>query len=169
LDVTQADQKQFRKGFIEPLELAAALGLIVRQLSQRRPALFPAMLEVSKQLLLGIRVFGKDAGRIQFIQIERMGRMERIDSAGEVQVQKEERVKDDVPILGLLRAIGPKRLRASSDGIFEHIDRGAELPPEGRSPIHVHSQPILAYSPLAWLNPGADSDDLRRECAATCE
>ena len=51
---------------------------------------------------------------------------------GEIEVEEDEDVKGDVPKRAA-PLTEPDRIRASFDGVGEHVDRGVELLPDSRS------------------------------------
>jgi hypothetical protein len=80
----------------------------------------------------------KQPGWVQLVKGERSGRSEALDRAGEVKVEPEEGVVDDIPELQLLRAVVPKFVGTGEQGIFEHVNSGPELLPNDGSPSRIH-------------------------------
>ena len=92
------------------------------------------MLEIRLELLLRIRSLRKQTRGIQLVERERRGRSESLDRTGEVEIEPEERVIDQVPVLWPLRSVAPEIVGAGADGIVEHVDRGSELLPDDLLP-----------------------------------
>ena len=109
-------------------------GLIVRQRLDRGAALLAAMIEIREQLLFCIRAIGVEARWIEFAEGEGRGRSEVVRRFGHVEVKVEKSVIGRVPEAGP----GPEGIGAGADGIFEHVDRSAELRPENRFEEAVH-------------------------------
>src|SRR6266699_2005117 len=92
------------------------------------------------EFLLGVGLFGKDTCWSKLILAEGCGGSECFQGAGEIQVEPEEGVMGERPECWVCwsfqvtpEALSPQRVGAGDQGIFQHIDGRAELPPQSGS------------------------------------
>src|SRR6185436_8677290 len=148
LDVSHVVQQKLQLPEVEPVEDRAPARRLVGEDGDLRVALLAAMLEIGVQLLFRIHPFREHARRIELVEGERHRRNELLDRARQVEVEEEERVIDRIPVLRPPRAVAPQLAGTGEQGVFEHVDGGSELLPEGLSPGRVHVQPPASMTSL---------------------
>jgi hypothetical protein len=141
LNMTHRIQQKFPHSHVWPFKAASLASLFVRQCFNCQAALLTAMLKIRLELLLRIHPFWQDSCGVQLIQREWSRGSESLDRTREIEVQKEEGMKDDIPELRLPRTIAPELIRTGNQGVFEHFDSGAKLLPNGFIPTGLHFAP----------------------------
>jgi hypothetical protein len=133
LHVANADDQPLQYGPVAVVEAANLHRRLVRERREQRAHLFAAVLQVAQQLVFREYPFRKHAGRVQLIQRKRRRWHEPLGRLRRVVVEEEEGVIRHVPELRPLRTVAPQRVRARGDRVLQHVDRRAELVPEGGS------------------------------------
>src|SRR5260370_40952322 len=97
------------------------------------------------EVLFGVGVLGKDTCWSKLIQGEGCGGSESLQGAGEIQVEPEEGVMGERPEGGVCWGFRvtpeesiPQRAGAGEQGIFQHSDGRAELPPQSSAQCRLH-------------------------------
>src|SRR6266567_300460 len=97
------------------------------------------------ELLLGVGLFGKDTCWSKLILGEGCGGRESFQGAGEIEVEPEEGMMGERPkrwVCWGLRVMPeksiPMRARTGQQGVFQHSDGRAELPPQSGAPCRLH-------------------------------
>src|SRR5258706_11588350 len=103
------------------------------------------MHQIGVELIPAIGLFGKDTSWCKLIYGEGRGRGESFKGAGEIEVEPEEGVMGERPECCVFRGFRvspeesiPMRAGTGEQGVFEHVDRRAELLPEGRPPQGIY-------------------------------
>src|SRR5579859_6894592 len=140
LDVAQGVQLELEKAHRlppPPRENHLALRLLIGQREQRGLALLAQPHQISMKFLLGVGLFGKDPCWSKLILGEGGGRSESFQGAREIQVEPEQGVMDKRPegwVCWGFRVTpeesSPQHAGAGKQGIFQHVDGRAELPPQ---------------------------------------
>src|SRR5216683_4929536 len=110
------------------------------------------------ELLLGVGLFGKDACWSKLILGEGCGGSECFQGAGEIQVEPEEGVMGERPEGWVCWSFWvipeesiPQRVGAGEQGIFQHLDGRAELPPQSNAQCRLHRVFSHTFPPCSSL------------------
>jgi hypothetical protein len=129
LNVAHIVEQNFCPRYIEPFKPTTPSGSFFRQFRNRCATFCATVLKIGQELVLRIDPVRQDSSLIHFVKGEGRGRFETDVRLGQIQIEKEQRVKRNIPILGPEGTIAPHVLGTRSYGILEHVDCRTELLP----------------------------------------
>src|SRR3990172_6686138 len=159
LNVTHIVKKQLQETDFTPSKSAAPLSRFVRQCLNRRLAFLATRIEIGLEIVFRIGPFRQRTVCVLLNQREGGRGCKAFLRAGQVEVEPEQGMIDDIPELGILRPPGgvipqtlaPQFVGTGAERIAEHVDSGPELLPDDRFPGDVHVETLL-IGLTGWRN-----------------
>src|SRR5215471_2734333 len=151
LDVAHVVEQQLGKRKLAPATSPQTRSVLIRQRLDRRLALLTSVCEIPTEFGPCIDSFGERAGRVKLAERKWSGGNERFLRSRKVEIEPEQRVVGEVPVRRergqravFPQPLAPQLVGAATQSVFEHVDRGPELPPEECSPHRSESNGIAA-------------------------